>query len=82
MLLNCGNYFTESRLNNVIEALERGCEVRIYIDCIGHARNNYEQENYRRALVNKYGRKLNIKLHEGVCSYSYEYLLKKENDEQ
>lgn len=76
MLMNCGNYFTEKCLDNVIQALQRGCSVEVYIDCIGHTRNNYEQENFRKALIKKYGKRLNIESSGGTNMYSYIYSLK------
>lgn len=75
MLIDCGNYFHEKAFNEVCEALEQGETVRVYIDCIGHTRNNYEQETYKEKLIDKYGSKLNVKCSNGACSYSYEYKL-------
>lgn len=70
------NYFKQACLNNMIELLENGKTIQVGIDCIGHTRNNMVQENYKDALVKYYGDKLNIKIKDGVCSYSYEYKLK------
>lgn len=75
-LIDCGNYFHESRFKTVCEALENGEAVQVYIDCIGHTLNNYEQENYKKALLEKYGEKLTIEKDEGAFSNSYKYKLK------
>lgn len=74
--VNGRNYFNDESFDDACVFLEDGIKVHISIDCIGHTRNNYEQENYRRALVEKYGRKLEIELVEGAYSYSYKYSLK------
>lgn len=77
MLINGGNYFHEKAFNEICEALEKGGEaVRVGIDCIGHARNNNEQEAYKEALEKKYGDRLQITKRDGVNSYSYSYELK------
>lgn len=74
-LINCGNDYYEKYFNEVCEALEQGETVKVYIDCIGHTRNNMSQEAYKRALTNKYGERLTVKLDEGAYSYSYIYTL-------
>lgn len=75
------NYFNEEDLNKMIELLEQGETIRVGIDCIGHTRNNMEQEAYKEALIRNFAgeKELEIKLLEGVCSYSYEYKLRKED---
>lgn len=75
-LIDCGNYFHESRFKIVCEALESGEAVQVYIDCIGHTLNNYEQENYKKALLEKYGENLIIEKDKGAFSDSYKYKLK------
>lgn len=75
MLINCGNYFNENSLNQVCRALEKGEKVEVYIDCIGHSRNNNEQEAYKEALLQKYGDKLSIESRKGGYSNSYLYFL-------
>lgn len=77
MLINCGNSFSESRFNQVCDALEQGETVEVYINCIGHTRNNMEQETYKEHLLKKYGDKLNVECSNGVCSYHYTYRLQK-----
>ena len=74
--VNCGNSFYEQKFNLVCEELEKGFETSVYIDCIGHTRNNMGQEAYKKALVEKYGDKLEVIYHDGICSYSYSYKLK------
>lgn len=73
--MNGRNYFNEQNFNEMCEALERGEQFSVYIDCIGHTRNNMEQEAYREAFEKKYGPKLEV-LYEGPdhC-YSYSYKL-------
>lgn len=75
-LIDCGNYFHEGRFKIVCEALESGEVVQVYIDCIGHTLNNHEQENYKKALLEKYGENLTIEKDEGAFSNSYKYKLK------
>ena len=75
--INCANDFYESRFNEVCEALEQGETVGVYIDCIGHTRNNMAQEVYKEHLQKKYGDKLTIERSSGAYSYSYTYTLKK-----
>ena len=74
--VNCGKSFYEIFFKTVCEELENGFEVSVYIDCIGHTRNNMGQEAYKAALVEKYGDKLEVIYHDGICSYSYSYKLK------
>lgn len=71
-----GNYFRKECLDEMCKALEGGDAVEVGISCIGHTRNNMEQENYREALEKKYGDRLIVKENGGVCSYSYTYSLK------
>ena len=75
-LINGQNYFNETAFNEACEALEQGETVKMYIDVIGHTRNNNEQEAYREALENKYGSRLKVEKSEGGYSYSYSYSLK------
>ena len=72
----CGsNYFNQRSFDEMCKELESGEHIKVGIDCIGHARNNMEQERYREELVEKYGNKLEVNCNEGVCSYSYNYKL-------
>lgn len=74
--INCGNYFHESLFKVVCETLEKGETVKVYIDCIGHSQNNYEQEEYKNALLEKYGENINCEKIDGAFSFSYQYNLK------
>lgn len=76
MTINGGNSFHEKAFNDICKELEQGESVKVFIDCIGHTRNNDEQEAYKEALVKKYGDRLAVKCSEGVCSYNYSYKLK------
>ena len=78
MLVNCKNYFNDESFDEICKLLEAGEEVEVYIDCIGHTRNNYEQNNYRVALVQKYGRRIDVILNESGHSVSYKYKMKDE----
>ena len=72
------NHFNERDFNKMIELLEQGKQIHIGIDCIGHTKNNMEQEIYKRNLIEHYGDKLEVIYNDGWCSYSYEYKLKEE----
>ena len=82
IIVNGKNYFNEESFNDACLFLEDGLKVYITIDCIEHTRNNMEQENYRKALINKYGRKLDFELIKGTFSYSYKYSLKEVEDNE
>ena len=75
-VLNAGNYFHEKGFNEICAALENGEAVEVYIDVIGHSRNNQEQEVYKEELQLKYGDRLQVERVEGGFSYSYQYSLK------
>ena len=70
------NYFNQNSLDQMKELLEKGKAIQVGIACIGHTRNNSEQEAYKEALTNLYGDRLEVKYNDGVCSYSYSYQLK------
>lgn len=74
--INGQNYFNEKSFNEVCTALENGETASIYVDCIGHTRNNNEQEVYREALEKKYQDRLKVEKIDGAYSYSYSYRLK------
>lgn len=74
--INGQNYFNETSFNEACEALERAETINMYIDCIGHTRNNDEQEAYKRALTEKYRDRLSVEKNDGGYSYSYSYRLK------
>lgn len=74
-LINCKNYFNQDSLNEVCECLEKGEEVKVYINWVGYSLNTYEQENYKDALLKKYGDRLSVGIEKGVRCYSYFYKL-------
>lgn len=74
--INGGNYFHEKAFNEICEALESKETIQVYIDCIGHTRNNFEQEEYKKALIEKFGVALSFEKLDGNNSYSYKYKLK------
>ena len=74
--INGGNYYYERAFKEACSALENGETIQIYIDCIGHTRNNSEQEVYKEAFIQKYDDLLVIEKNAGGYSYSYTYRLK------
>lgn len=70
------NYFNNEDLNNMIKLLDERKTIEVGISCIGHTRNNMEQEHYKNALEEHYGNELEVMLDEGAYSYSYKYRLK------
>lgn len=75
-LVNCGNDYYPGCFNEVCARLESGMTVHLYIDCIGHTRNNIVQEVYQEKLQEKYGENLTVEKSGGGLSYSYLYCLK------
>ena len=75
LLLNVGNDYYESSFNELCEELENGKRVQVYVDCIGHTRNNWVQDSYRTKLYAKYGEELLIECSEGVHCYHYTFEL-------
>lgn len=73
--VNGWNAFYRERFEEMCAVLECGIVMSVYIDCIGHTRNNMTQEEYRRELVNQFGGRLKVIYEPGYCSYSYKYLL-------
>lgn len=76
MMVNGSNDYNDSSFNEMCEKLENGETISVYIDCIGHTRNNMVQEEYREKLVEKYGERLTVINSEGWISYHYEYKIK------
>ena len=62
VLVNGKNYFNEESFNKICELLEHGKWVEVFIDCIGHTRNNNEQEKYKQDLMKKYGDSLEVNI--------------------
>ena len=73
-LVNGNNYYNDHAFNQMCSLLESGETIHVMIDCIGHTRNNREQEIYRKELTTKYKDRLEV-LYRGGYSYSYEYKL-------
>lgn len=59
-MINGQNYFNEKSLNEMIEQLDRGETISIYIDCIGHTRTEYETATYVEELKKHFGDRLII----------------------
>jgi hypothetical protein len=59
-MINGQNYFNEKSLNEMIEQLESGATIGIYIDCIGHTRTEYETSVYVEELKKHFGDRLII----------------------
>jgi hypothetical protein len=75
-LINGGNYFNSVSFDKACKALKQGDTIEMYIDVIGHTRNNIVQEEYEEALIKKYGDRLIVEKEQGSYSYSYSYRLK------
>jgi hypothetical protein len=58
--INGKNYFNEKSLKEMVEQLENGETIGIYIDCIGHTRSEYETSVYIEELQNHFGDRLII----------------------
>lgn len=74
--INGQNYFNERSFAEMCKELEAGEHISVYIDCIGHTRNNTEQEIYKEQLTEKFGDRLEVVCQAGVHVYHYEYKLK------
>lgn len=59
-MINGQNYFNEKSLGEMIEQLESGATISIYIDCIGHTRTAHETSVYVDELKNHFGDRLII----------------------
>lgn len=73
--IDVANDFYNDKLQLLINALDESNKVAPMVDCIGHTRNNMTQEAYKKALIEHYGNKLNVRIDEGWCSYGYVYKL-------
>lgn len=73
--INCGNDFYERFFEQVCQELDAGQAVKIYVDCIGHTRNNTVQEIYKEKIEEKYGDAVTTHREDGGYSYSYTYQL-------
>ena len=74
-VVNGQNCFNNKSLVEICEALEAAQTVKVLIDCIGHTRNNDEQEAYKEALLKKYADRLKFEKIDGGYSYYYTYCL-------
>ena len=74
-LINCGNEFYPAFFDKLCSALEEGQTAEVYVDCIGHTRNNLVQEVYKEKLLEKYGNTLSIQRCAGAYSTTYCYCL-------
>ena len=77
-IVNCLNDYYSGCFHEVCARLEAGKTVHVYIDCIGHRRNNFIQELYRDKLKERYGKSLQIDSSTGGFSFSYYYCLEKD----
>jgi len=59
-IINGRNYFNEKSLEEMIEHIESGETIGIYIDCIGHTRTAYETSVYVDELKKHFGDRLII----------------------
>lgn len=59
-LINGQNYFNPRSLYKMVETLNDGEAIGIYIDCIGHTRTAHETERYVEALREEFGDRLVI----------------------
>lgn len=68
--------FNNESLEQMKSLLKQGKEIYVGIACLGHTKNNMEQEAYKQALTEYFGDNLIAELSNGLCSYSYSYHLK------
>ena len=59
-LINVSNDYYQEKFNVLCEELEKGTMVHIYVDCIGHTRAAWVEDDYVKKLKSKYGEKLKI----------------------
>lgn len=74
-LVNCGNDFYEHLFSKVCSELEAGHKIKVYVDCIGHTRNNTVQEVYKEKIEEKYKDTVKVESENGGYSYTYTYQL-------
>lgn len=72
VLVNGRNYFNEESLAKMIDALNDGKMIDIYIDCIGHTRTEMESLAYVESLKEHFGEDNLIRR----SIYTHEYYLK------
>lgn len=69
--VNGMNYFNDKSLAEMIDLLDKGNKISIYIDCIGHTRTAMEESNYVDALKEKYGKRLIASTEGHFTNYYY-----------
>lgn len=57
-MVNVSNSFYEERFVALCEELEKGVACHIYVDCIGHTRSAWVEDDYVRRLKARYGDRL------------------------
>ena len=65
------NYFNDKSLAEMINLLDQGKKISIYINCIGHTRTAIEESNYVDALKEKYGKRLIASTEGHFTNYYY-----------
>lgn len=61
-VINGSNMFNLSIYKDIIQNLNNGETVELYISCIGHTRAQLEGAKYRKELQNYFGEKLEISI--------------------
>lgn len=56
--INVTNDYCQERFEVLCEELEKGERVHIYVDCIGHTRSEWVEDEYVTELKKKYSEKL------------------------
>ena len=75
VLVDVGNYFIPTRYENLKQVLENGKLVEIYVNCIGHTRAVWVEQEYAENLKKEYGERLVVNGCPG--DYGTTYRLKK-----
>ena len=70
-LVNVGNYFIQEKYENLKQVLEGGKLVEIYVDCIGHTRAVWVEQEYAENLRKEYGERLVINGCPGAYGTTY-----------
>lgn len=70
------NDFYEKHFIEMCNVLERGKKLGVATSVMGHSLNNRIQNEYKNALLEKYGDALVVEFH-GGNSYNYTYILEK-----
>lgn len=70
VLVNVSNDFYQARMDELVRLLKEGKGVGIYVDCIGHTRNQMVTAKYLNELENIFGERLK-KREERCIDYYY-----------